>query len=50
MKVTNTTRDLINVTDSKGETYHVNPMATNVDLPTISDVSELPKGLVKVSD
>lgn len=50
MKVTNTASRIVCVTDKKNETYHVPAKARNVDLPTIVDVLELPKELVKISD
>lgn len=50
MQVTNTAQRMVCVDDSKGETYHVPRLARNVDLPTITDESQLPKELVKVSD
>lgn len=50
MKVTNTSRRLVRVEDPKGEIYHVPPRAREVDLPTITEESDLPKELVKVSD
>lgn len=49
MIVTNNCNRVVHVTDSKGEVYHVPPKARNVSLPTVNDVSELPKELVKVS-
>ena len=50
MKVTNTASRMVDVDDAKGETYHVPRLARNVDLPTITEESQLPPELVKVSD